>query len=219
MKKHTWTPGQVAALVEVYPHIPTDWIAQVMDYPIKAVYSKAHALGLKKTEAFLSSELAGRIRTGSNIGADGRFKKGISPWNKGTSYTAGGRSSETRFKPGHRGGKAAELYKPIGTERISKDGYLERKINDDFPLQKRWRAVHIIEWEAINGPLPAGHALVFRDGDKANTGPENLELITRAELMRRNSVHNYGPEIARIHQLQGAITRQINKLQGKGKKP
>jgi len=209
--RNHWTPGKVAALVEIYPHIPTDWIAQVFGFPIKAVYAKAAALGLKKTEAFLASELAGRIRTGRNIGADGRFKKGAAPWNKGTSYIAGGRSAETRFKPGHRGGKATELYKPIGTERISKDGYLERKINDDFPLQKRWRAVHLLVWEEANGPLPPGHAIAFKDGNKENRALANLECITRAELMRRNTIHNYPKEIAQLVQLRGAITRQINK--------
>lgn len=211
MTRHTWSATMTELLVELYPHIPTDWIAKAMDLPIKAVYAKARALGLKKTETFLSSELAGRIQAGSNIGANGRFQKGLTPWNKGKSHVAGGRSAETRFKPGHLGGKARNQYKPIGSERISKDGYLERKINDDLPLQKRWRAVHLIEWEAANGPLPAGHAIAFKDGDKTNRSPDNLELITRAELMRRNTIHNYPKEIAQLVQLRGAITRQINR--------
>lgn len=29
--------------------------------------------------------------------------------------------------------------------------------------------------------------------------------------MSRNTMHNYGPEIARVIQLKGAITRQINR--------
>lgn len=215
MIRQVWTEQQTEALVELYPHIPTDWIAQAMGRPIKSVYTKARALGLKKTEAFLASELAGRIQTGSNIGVDGRFQKGLTPWNKGTSYVAGGRSAETRFKPGVRQGVAVKLYKPIGSERLSKDGYLERKINDNMPPQKRWRAVHLIEWEAINGPLPAGHAIAFKDGDKTNRAPDNLELITRAELMRRNTYHRYPKEIARVVQLRGAITRQINKRERK----
>ena len=215
--RHYWTADQKAALIESYPHLPTSWIANAMQLPIKTVYAKAAALGLKKTEAFLDSDLAGRIRSDSNIGAAGRFQKGLIPWNKGTNYTAGGRSAETRFKPGHRYGKARQLYKPIGTERINKDGYLERKINDDMPRQKRWRAVHIIEWEAINGPLPTGHALAFKDGDKTNRAPNNIELITRAELMRRNNIHNYPKEIAQLVQLRGAITRQINKRERKSK--
>ena len=104
-----------------------------------------------------------------------------------------------------------ERYKPIGTERVTIDGYLERKMNDDMPLQKRWRAVHIVLWEQANGPLPGGHALVFRDGNKRNISLDNLELVTRADLMCRNSVHNYGPEIAKLVQLRGAINRKINK--------
>lgn len=109
-----------------------------------------------------------------------------------------------------------ENYKPIGTERISKDGYLERKIHDGMPFQSRWRAVHIVRWEEINGPLPKGHALVFRDGNKANTDPSNMELISRADLMRRNTVHNLPKELAEVIQLKGALQRQINK-RGKSK--
>ncbi len=72
--------------------------------------------------------------------------------------------------------------------------------------------MHIINWEAVNGPLPKGHALVFKDGNKQNTAVENLELLSRAELMRRNSYHtNYPKEVAQLVQLRGAITRQINK--------
>ena len=39
---------------------------------------------------------------------------------------------------------------------------------------------------------------------------ENLYLMSRADLMRRNSVHNLGPEAARVMQLVGCINRQIN---------
>jgi hypothetical protein len=159
----------------------------------------------------MESDFACRLRRDDHPGQATQFQKGQTPWNKGTHYTAGGRSAETRFKPGERRGVAVNLYKPIGSERISKDGYLERKINDGLPLQKRWRAVHLIEWEAINGPLPAGHAIAFKDGDKTNRAPDNLELITRAELMRRNTVHNYPKEIAKLVQLRGALVRQINR--------
>lgn len=147
----------------------------------------------------------------------GRFRPGLSPWNKGMAFDSGGRSHETRFEPGHRGGKAAELYKPIGSERISKDGYLQRKINDDMPLQARWRGVHILVWEEANGPLPKGHAIVFKNKDMTDRRLENLECISRAELMRRNNMHtNYPKEITLLIQLRGAVTRQINKRKQKG---
>ena len=78
-------------------------------------------------------------------------------------------------------------------------------------FNRRWRAVHILLWEAAHGPLPKGHAIVFKDGDKRHIELDNLQLVTRAELMSRNTMHNYGPEIARVIQLKGAITRQINR--------
>ncbi len=148
------------------------------------------------------------------IGSGSQFQKGHQTWNKGMKGLQIG-GVATRFKPGHRGGKAAELYKPIGAERISKGGYLQRKINDDMPLQKRWRGVHIIVWEEANGPLPAGRAVTFKDGNKRHIALENLELLTRAELMARNTIHNYPKEIAELAQLRGAITRQINKRERK----
>lgn len=40
---------------------------------------------------------------------------------------------------------------------------------------------------------------------------ENLECISRRELMLRNTVHRHGPEIAALSQLRGALKRQINR--------
>lgn len=210
----TFSQEEIDVLAMTYPHVPTAWIAEAMGRPIRSIYYMARKLGLAKTEAFLESELAGRIQKGSGIGANGRFQKGITPWNKGKHFAAGGRSKDTRFKPGFRRGRAHDLYQPIGTERVSKDGYLERKINDDMPLQKRWRAVHLIIWEAENGPLPAGHAVVFKDGNKRNFSLGNLEAISRAELMRRNTIRNHPPEIVAVMRLRSAIKRQISKREG-----
>ena len=53
--------------------------------------------------------------------------------------------------------------------------------------------------------------VVFRDRNKRNIDQANLEAITRAENMRRNSYHRYGQEIARAVQLRGVLNRQINK--------
>ncbi|EAU43905.1 HNH endonuclease [Salipiger bermudensis] len=123
-------------------------------------------------------------RKGWMTGRTGCFKKGQVPPNKGRKgYCAPG-SEKGWFKKGERRGVAVELYKPIGTERVSKDGYIERKIHDGMPLQSRWRAVHLIRWEEANGPLPDGHCLKCLDGDKANTAPDNWEAIPRALLPR-----------------------------------
>lgn len=130
-----------------------------------------------------------RKRKGWRTGRTGQFTKGSAAHNKGQKCLPGqgGRhpnAIRTQFKKGVRQGVAAKIYKPIGTERISKCGYLERKIHDGMPLQSRWRAVHLIRWEEVNGPLPKGHALKCLDGNRLNTDPSNWEAVPRALLPR-----------------------------------
>lgn len=212
MKRTHWTPAELEILRTRYPHTRAeDLLPMLPGRTIKTIQQKAASSGWKKTREFIAEMSRQAMSRPDHPAHRTRFVKGGSSWNKGISFTAGGRSPETRFKPGNRSGRANELHKPIGFERISKDGYLERKINEDMPFQRRWRAVHLILWEAHHGPLPAGHAVVFKDGDKTHIALDNLALITRVELMRRNSAHNHGPEIYRLIQLKGAITRQINK--------
>lgn len=133
-----------------------------------------------------------RKRKGWKTGRTGKFEKGQAPVNKGVPCAPGTGAHHpnavaTRFKKGHgRSGVAVKLYKPVGTERISKDGYPERKVNDDLPLQGRWRAIHLINWEAVNGPIPKGYCLKSRDGSKTNTDPDNWLLIERALLPALN---------------------------------
>lgn len=180
-----------------------------------ATYSRARSLGLAKSAAYLKGPNSGRLSAGARvrIGARTRFPKGHVPANKGLRRPGWfrGRMRETQFKRGERRGVAARLYKPIGTERVSKDGYLERKINDGLPLQRRWRPAHLVLWESVHGPIPRGHALAFCNGDKTDIRLDNLELITRRALMARNTVHTLPKPLALTIQLMGALNRQIRK--------
>ena len=99
---------------------------------------------------------------------------------------------------------------PIGAETLRGNGYLVRKVNDDLPYMRRWRYVHHLIWEEVNGPVPEGWRLVFRDGDKTNVVLDNLELVRGKELLRRNGIARYGPEIHAITRLHGLINRKIN---------
>lgn len=123
-------------------------------------------------------------RKGWKTGRDGRFVKGIVPANKGKKMPYNANSARTQFKKGGRTGRAAATYKPIGSTRLSKDGYPELKIHDGLPMQSRWRAVHLINWEKQNGPVPEGHCLKCRDGNRGNSDPSNWQLIPRALLPR-----------------------------------
>lgn len=219
MTRHTWTPENLDALRRLYPDYTADMVARVIGCTTGAVHRKAANLGLSKSEAFKASDASGRIQRGKQHPAmvASQFKPGHQTWNKGTNYVAGGRSAETRFKPGRRP-EEVRNYLPIGSLRVCADGYLERKVTDDRSIApaRRWVAEHRLVWEAAHGPIPAGHVVVFKPGQKTAV-PElitadRLECITRKDLARRNHPRNKSPELARLVQLKGAITRQVNRI-------
>lgn len=208
-----WSQHHIDIVRDYYPHVPTAVLAAVLGRSEGAVYQQARNLGVRKSEEYLASPLAGR--TGHDTrGGRTRFAKGHRPWNKGRKgWQAGGRARETQFKPGQLNGRAAALHQPVGAERINADGYRARKIRDDGPPKDRWKAVHVLLWESARGPVPAGHAVVFRNGDKTDIRLANLELISRADLMRRNTRHRYPEDINRAIAAKAALTRRINKLE------
>lgn len=169
-----------------YTEAELSWIKACSDLP----RPEAHALFVQvfgRQDVSLSNFNALCKRKGWMTGRTGQFVKGErradNPSRKGHAPPG---CEKGWFKPGVRRGVATKLYQPIGTERMSKCGYRERKVNDDLPLQRRWRAVHLVEWEAVNGPLPEGHCLKCLDGDRLNTDPKNWEAVPRALLPRLN---------------------------------
>lgn len=156
-------------------------------------------------------------------GRTGCFEKGHAPANKGKKMPFNPNSAATRFKKGNRTGRANQVYKPVGTERVSKDGYVERKIHDGMPLQSRWRMVQHIRWEEHNGPLPEGMVLKSRDGNRQNTDPSNWEVVPRAILPRLNGRfgRDYDAAPAELKPTIMAVARlevaAIDRRRGKGK--
>ena len=219
-----WSEFDLATLRRRYPNEPAATLAADLGHPIGSVYRAAQRLGLRKSAEFFASGQGGRIAPGTNYGASGRFVTGLTPWNKGLKgYQPGGRSAETRFKPG-RAAHEAHNYQPIGSLRVTKDGILERKMTDDTRLvpARRWTPVARLVWEAEQGPIPAKHIVVFKPGLKttelALITVDRLECITRAENQRRNSQWaRYPIEVARLIQIKGAITRQVNRINQEAK--
>lgn len=211
MNGRPWEPWESSMLRIQYPFMKTRVIALLLDRKITAVYQRARLMGLEKSAEFYACPASGRTTGRQGIGT--RFAKGNPPANKGLRRPGWhrGRMKETQFKKGVRQGIAVKLRKPIGAERISKDDYLERKVNNDLPLQRRWKAVHRIIWEEAYGAPPAGHHITFKNGDKRDIRLENLVPVSRAEMMKRNTIHNLPKPIAQVVQLRGALMRQIRR--------
>lgn len=188
-----------------YPTTPSALLAQALERPVGQIYAKAGSMGLAKSAEFQSSDASGRLVRGGRRGMDTRFKKGIVPWNKGTPFVAGGNSATTRFKPGQIGTR----WVPIGSERINADGYRDRKVQDTGKCNVDWKAVHRLEWEHVHGPIPAGHVVAFKDGNKLNADIGNLELRTRQQHMQLNTIARFPPELRSAMHLVAKVERKV----------
>lgn len=215
MNRKPWTTEEIDALRRLYPDHAADVVGKVIGRPPRSVYQKAAALGIEKSEAFKLSTRSGRIQRGRKDPrmVANQFKPGITPWNKGTNYVAGGRSAETRFKKGSK----PHTTLPIGSYRINKDGHLQRKVSEaSGNSSKRWRCVAELVWVEANGPVPPKHIVVFKPGMRTNVLEQitldRVECISMAENARRNHPRNKHPELAQLFQLKGAITRQVNRI-------
>ncbi len=198
--RKVWSDADLALLTEQYPNKLAADVAAALGVNPCVIYAKAKKLGLKKSDEFNASPASGRLD--GLRGADSRFQKGMQSWNKGTHYVAGGRSAENRFKKG----VAPHNTVPVGTTVMSTDGYLKTKVAEP----NHWKWTHRMNWESVNGPIPKGMMLVFKNENHEDCDPSNLELITRQEHIARHTIHNYPPELKQVIQLTGALKRKIN---------
>lgn len=210
--RRMWGADEDALLRELYPHVETIVVAWFLFRSVYMVQNRAHAQGIKKTRIMIAETARERTAQPNHGSHKTRFQKGLTPPNKGRKgYYAPG-SEKGWFKKGHQRNDTAA----VGAERIdSKDGYILVKVAEKGDQQTAWRLKHRLVWQAAHGPIPRGHTVILIDGDKRNTALSNLELITRRELMARNTVHNLPKPVAQVVQLLGALRRKINARTGK----
>jgi hypothetical protein len=209
--RRPWTRADDALLRAIYPEMYTADVAHWLGRTVCSIYGRSDKLGLNKSAGYLASDTACRLRRDNNaVGAPHRFPKGHVPANKGLRRPgwSAGRMKETQFKKGQRGSN----WRPVGSHRLV-DGYRYTKVSDErfVPWTRNWKPTHVLLWQEHHGPVPPGHALKFVNGDRTDVRLENLELITRRELMLRNSMHNLPAPLPQTIQLLGALKRQINR--------
>ena len=217
--RRIWAPAEDAMLHRQYATTRTQDLATALGRTLRSVYDRATKLGLHKATEFKAAMTRAAISNPAHPGRKHLFGANAPPWNKGLKGITGTHPNSRRqqYRRGNISGRAAQLCKPINTLRIGRDGLLERKVCDTpGPTERRWHPVHRLVWQAAHGPVPAGHIVFFKVGRKSteldDSTLEAVELVTRAENMRRNSVHTqYPPELARLVQLRGALQRQINR--------
>ena len=125
---------------------------------------------------FRMEQIKGAIaRYKLNTGFTGRFEKGNIPFNKGKKGECPKGCEKTWFKKG----QTPINHKPVGSERIDRDGYILIKVAEPSV----WKLKHRVIWEKYNGPIPKNYTVIFLDGNKSNTDINNLALVSRSELL------------------------------------
>lgn len=132
------------------------------------------AIANRKNKLCLSSGITG-----------GQFKKGHKPHNKGKKqieYMAREAIEKTKITRFKKGNKPLN-YKPVGSERITRGGYVEVKIEDP----NKWQPKHRYIYESMYGKIPANHKVIFADGNINNFEIDNLILVSNAEELIMNN--------------------------------
>lgn len=203
-----WKPDAVALelITRNFANSRTQDLADALGVAYSQVAKLAQKLGLKKCPEWMASG-GGNYLDGTK-GAGWRFKPGHASWIKGKKMGPEW-GKKTHFKPGQR----SINWQPIGSYRVAA-GYLQIKLHDTGYHVRDWVMVHRHVWEQAHGPIPAGMRLAFKPGrfstEAAAITPDALELVTPAEVMRRNTRHNLPPELNELIYTRAALTRAIN---------
>lgn len=202
-----WTAEDRAELTRLYPYTPSKELADRFNRSLRAIYSMASELKLNKSPDYLASEKSTRIKNKQRLSISTEFNTGHTPHNKGVKgWQAGGKAEQTQFKPRRK----PHNYQPIGTELVDDYGYLRRKIANTGKRYTNWVFIHKLIWKEHHGPIPKGHIVAFRNGDKSDIRLDNLELISRAENLKRNTLHRLPEPLVQVIRIKSAITRRIN---------
>lgn len=139
----------------------------------------------------------------------GQFPKGLVPWNKGKK---GSMSPEqykkckaTMFKKG----QVPQNHKPVGSERIDRDGYVHVKVAEP----NKWRPKHRVLWEKVNGPIPKKYRLIFADGNRQNITLDNLILVSYAQsfIMNQKNLFKNDKELTKAGVTVAKVLDKVNK--------
>jgi hypothetical protein len=209
--RRLWTDSEIEILRALYPDHTAKEINEVLGRSMSSIYGKADLLNISKSEQFNHSVLSGRLSRVTHNLAPTQFKKGHKPFNKGKSL------SEFMSEEGIEKISRAWFTKGHLPHNTSSDGEIRIRCDKNNTTYKYirislgvWKALHVYNWEKVNGPVPEGFIVVFKSSDRMNCDISNLELITRGENMLRNTIHRYPEELKSTMRILRKLTHQIN---------
>lgn len=168
---HFWTEEEVEFIRGIYPNYPNKVVAKM----VKEKFG---------TETSASNLTNVKIKYGipnKTIPNPGNYQKGQVPWNKGKGMPE--ETKEKVKKTWFKKGQMPKNHQPIGTTRITSDGYKEIKVKEPDV----WQLYNRYIYEKEHGvKLEAKDIIIFADGNRENFDIDNLVKVSRANLLHLN---------------------------------
>ena len=209
--KGKWTQQEIDTLTRMYPNHYAREIADILGRGISSIHCKANSLGLESSLEKI--QRAGYETSKKPASIATRFQKGSVPLNKGkkVSPEVYSKIQPTMFKKG----STPVNHRDVGAERVNVDGYIEIKVSEP----NTWRLKHRVMWEQVNGTIPMGYNVQFKNHNPQDCRIENLYLICRADQLAKENSYwaKYPKEIQELIHLKGVVNRAIHKAEKNGK--
>ncbi|MBS0647365.1 MAG: HNH endonuclease [Verrucomicrobia bacterium] len=207
-KRHIWTKSERRIMCKMFADNYTETICKILNRSYRSVCSQATLMGLKKSEAFMKMELQKQAERLKIVGVVFRYKKGRTPENKGEKMPDDvyEKVKHTMFKKGQLPHNSYNDWDEVlRTDKTGKQYWMIK-----LPNERKLKPKHIWIWETKNGKVEKGFNVVFKDGNQLNCIIENLECISNAELMQRNTIHRFPTELKSTIRLVKKLKRTIN---------
>ena len=163
-KQHKWTNEEKEYLASIVKGSTYKEITKKMNDKFEYNFSEEQVKGMM-------------YRNKLTTGTGGYFKKGSTPWNKGLKGYMG--ANKTSFKKG----TIPPNQVPIGTESITKGGYIKVKVGEP----NKWKLKQRYIYEQHYGEIPNNYNIIFADGNKMNFDIDNLIAVSKSEMLILNN--------------------------------
>ena len=163
-KQHKWTDEEKEYLASIVKGSTYKEITKQMNDKFEYNFSEEQIKGMM-------------YRNKLTTGTGGYFKKGSTPWNKGLKGYMG--ANKTSFKKG----TIPPNQVPIGTESITKGGYIKVKVGEP----NKWKLKQRYIYEQHYGEIPNNCNVIFADKNIRNFDINNLVLVSKAEMLILNN--------------------------------
>lgn len=202
-----WSQKNINLLLELYPNTNNKEIAAIMKISYSSVVNKAYYMRLKKSKEYLSSLPTEQLKI---KGAKFHFKIGASPVNKGKKW------KDFMSKEGMRNSRKTTFKKGNVPHNTKKDNEISIRKDKGGRIYKfiriksgKWIPLHVHNWQKQYGSIPKGKIVVFKNKNTDDCSVDKLELITKEENMRRNTIQRYPEEIKSTIKLISKLKKTI----------